>query len=183
MADTCLEEKLVALLEGARNINISIDHTSAVSNDISSLDALERLIQTLATLNREREADAIRIARDQCLESKTHGGLGLDLANSNRAGGKEENHDAILFEVEVWLEALNSEDRARGLRPSITSKPASRGPMTLSEKILAHHAVTTLPTHGPMVGDTIRVGVDWVISSELAWAVSTITVQVFPTKP
>lgn len=179
----CLEGKLLALLEGARNIKISIDHASAASNDQSSLDALEKLIQTLATQNREREADAIRIARDQCLESKTHGGLGLDLASTNPAAGSGDNHDAILFQVEVWLEALNSEDRAGCLRPSITSKPASRRPLTLSEKIIAHHAVTALPVLGPTIGDTVRVCVDWVISSELAWAVSTITLQSFPVHP
>ena len=172
-----LEEKLVTLLEKARNINISAIHASAAAKNKSSLDALERIIQTLSSQSRNREADAVRIARDQCLESKAHGGLGLDLADTNNSGGNEDVHEAILFQTEVWLEALNSEDRARRLRPGITSKPAGRRPMTLSEKILAHHAVSTLPSEGPTVGDTVRVRVDWVISSELAWAVSRTTMR------
>ena len=166
-----LEAKLVALLERVRDIKISPDYALVATNS-SWLYALESLIQTLATQRRDREADAVRIARDQCLENKMHGGLGLDLEATNVSGGNNDIHETILFEIEVWLEALNSEDRARILRPSITSKPACRRSMTLSEKILAHHSVTALPTEGPTVGDTIRVCVDWIISSELAWAVS-----------
>ena len=108
-----------------------------------------------------------------------HGGLGLDPEATNVPGGKIDYQETLLFEIEVWLEALNSEDRARVLRPSITSKPACRRSMTLSEKILAHHAVTALPTKGPTIGDTFRVCVDWIISSELAWAVSNTSLKRF----
>ena len=170
-----LEAKLVALLERVRDIKISPEYASAATNR-NWLYALESLIQTLTTQRKDREAHAVRIARDQCLESKVHGGLGLDVEVS---GGNSDIHKTLLFEIEVWLEALNSEDRARILRPSITCKPASRRSMTLSEKILAHHAVTALPTEGPTVEDTVRVGVDWIISSELAWAVSITSLKLF----
>ncbi|KAL9104372.1 MAG: hypothetical protein Q9163_000672 [Psora crenata] len=164
-----LETKLVALLERVRDIKIAPEYASAATKR-SCLYALESLIQSLGTQRRDREAHAVRIARDQCLESKVHGGLGLDLEATNVSGGNNDIHETLLFEIEVWLEALNSEDRARILRPSIASKPACRRSMTLSEKILAHHAVTALPTEGPTVDDTVRVSVDWIISSELAWA-------------
>ena len=171
MDEAGLDVKLVALLERVRDLKISPEYSSAAPNG-SCLYALESLIQTLTTQRRDREAVAIRVARDQCLESKVHGGLGLDLEATNLSGGDNDFHGTILFEVEVWLEAPNSEDRARVPRPSITSKPVCRRSMTLSEKILAHHAVIALPKEGPMVNDTLRVCVDWIISSELAWAVS-----------
>ena len=173
-----LEAKLVALLERVRDIKIPPEFASAAAKR-SWLYTLDSLIQTLTTDCRDREADSIRIARDQCLESKVHGGLGLDLETMNVSGGNDDIHKSLLFEIEVWLEALNSEDRARVLRPSITSKPAGRRSMTLSEKILAHHAVTALPAEGPRVDDTVRVSVDWIISSELAWEVSNNTLQTF----
>ncbi|KAL8783497.1 MAG: hypothetical protein Q9213_004593 [Squamulea squamosa] len=164
------QEKLVALLQKARHIDIPTDNASAAAENTSPLDTLDSLIRTLSDHSKQREANAFRIAQDQCLESKTHGGLGLNLADENSSGDIDALHQTVLFQVEVWLEALNSEDRAKVLRSGLTSKPAGRRPMTLSEKILAHHAVTVLPAQGPTVGDTVRVCVDWVISSELAWA-------------
>ena len=41
-------------------------------------------------------------------------------------------------------------------------------PMTLTQKILAHHAVN-LERPWAQAGDILRVRVDWTIASELAW--------------
>lgn len=41
-------------------------------------------------------------------------------------------------------------------------------PMTLTQKILAHHAVR-LPLPWAQAGDVLQIGVDWTIASELAW--------------
>jgi 3-isopropylmalate dehydratase small subunit len=41
-------------------------------------------------------------------------------------------------------------------------------PMTLTQKILAHHAVT-LPRPWVQTGDILQIRVDWTIASELAW--------------
>ena len=43
--------------------------------------------------------------------------------------------------------------------------------MTLSEKILDHHSIDPLTTKEMAVGDIVRTSVDWVVASELAWAV------------
>src|SRR6516162_529694 len=57
-------------------------------------------------------------------------------------------------------------------RPTDEGAPAMPGadrhPMTLTQKVLAHHA---LGLTRPYVeaGDTLRVRVDWTIASELAW--------------
>src|SRR5258708_7797365 len=52
--------------------------------------------------------------------------------------------------------------------PSIPSSNTDRRPMTLTQKILAQHAVGS---QRPWVetGDMLRVRVDWTIASELAW--------------
>ncbi|HZH04834.1 MAG TPA: aconitase family protein [Myxococcaceae bacterium] len=46
--------------------------------------------------------------------------------------------------------------------------PPTRKPMTLTQKILAHHA-RNLPRPWVETGDVIQIGVDWTIASELAW--------------
>ncbi len=43
-----------------------------------------------------------------------------------------------------------------------------RRPMTLTQKILAHHAIG-LPRPWVQAGDVLRIRVDWTIASELAW--------------
>src|SRR5688500_15174742 len=47
------------------------------------------------------------------------------------------------------------------------SHPASH-PMTLTQKILAHHA-RGLPRPWVQAGDIVQIRVDWTIASELAW--------------
>src|SRR5262249_55648998 len=49
------------------------------------------------------------------------------------------------------------------MTPSVATRP-----MTLTQKILAHHAVN-LPRPWVQVGDMLQVRVDWTIASELAW--------------
>jgi 3-isopropylmalate dehydratase small subunit len=49
-----------------------------------------------------------------------------------------------------------------------TQKAQQSEPMTLTQKILAHHAVT-LPRLWAQTGDMLRIRVDWTIASELAW--------------
>ena len=45
---------------------------------------------------------------------------------------------------------------------------ATAKPMTLTQKILAQHAVR-LPRPWVETGDMLRIKVDWTIASELAW--------------
>src|SRR5690606_40142360 len=44
----------------------------------------------------------------------------------------------------------------------------TRRPMTLTQKILAHHAIG-LTRPWVQAGDVVQVRVDWTIASELAW--------------
>ena len=48
------------------------------------------------------------------------------------------------------------------------SNPTNRKPMTLTQKILAHHA-QNLSRPWVQAGDVLQIRVDWTIASELAW--------------
>src|SRR5688500_9943642 len=48
------------------------------------------------------------------------------------------------------------------------STKSKRQSMTLTQKILAHHAIG-LPRPWVEAGDILRIRVDWTIASELAW--------------
>ena len=129
---------------------------------------LQRTASDLLNDGRDREAGAVQTAINQCLEDAFHGGLGI----SKDAPFTKELREAVAFQLEVWLESLNSEDRSRKPLSPLPLRPAGRRPMTLSQKILAHHAISSIAPEALATGDLVRVAVDWVITSELAWAVS-----------
>src|SRR4051812_22850074 len=64
------------------------------------------------------------------------------------------------------LRSLTSHWRADSLFPLMAT--AQTHPMTLTEKILAHHA-KGLKRPWVQAGDIVRIKVDWTIASELAW--------------
>jgi hypothetical protein len=129
--------------------------------------ALNHIKSLLTDSGYAREALAIDNALDHCLASKDDGGLGFSLNDTTT----ETIQEAMLFQVDIWLEALNSEDRTRHLPKGLLNVPPGRRPMTLTEKILVHHSIDPLAVEGPVVGEVLRISVDWVVTSELAWAV------------
>ena len=71
------------------------------------------------------------------------------------------------FLVTAWLEALNSNDRAKSPPQPLLDPPAGRRGMTIFEKILAMHDVDRCGPVKP--GDIVTVDVDRVIASEASW--------------
>lgn len=108
------------------------------------------------------------------MTSPDYGGMGL--ARSDAAGGGEreisdEDRAELVFLVSAWLESLNSADRARRtLQPVAGPAPQGRRAMNVTEKIFAFHDVESKGWVRP--GEMIRVGVDWIMSSEQSWHVS-----------
>lgn len=109
-----------------------------------------------------------------CRQPTILGGLGL----LDAASVTPEQESEILFLSSAWLEALNSADRAKSLPVLLAHRPDIRRGMTLSEKIFAMHDITRKGFVVP--GELIRVDVDWVIASEVSWAVRSDTRQMFP---
>lgn len=93
------------------------------------------------------------------------GGLGYSL--DAELGAKEEAE--VLFLVSAWLESLNSADRSKSPATPLLGRPKGRRGMTLSEKIFAAHDIARTGEVKP--GDVVRVDVDWIMASELSWAV------------
>lgn len=164
-----LEPDVKNLLHKVRKIDQFQLSQNASSNKFDNfVTLLKRITTDLAKAGYDREADVLQTAVNQCLDDKFHGGLGMSVD----AALTKELREAVAFQVEVWLESLNSEDRSRKPPSPLPFRPTGRWPMTLSQKILAHHTISNMAPEGVTVGDLVRVSIDWVISSELAWAVS-----------
>jgi hypothetical protein len=56
--------------------------------------------------------------------------------------------------------------------PTIDVRSKKTKPMNLAQKILAQHTIGGCQIKGLAIGDVVRVGVDWIIASELSWSVS-----------
>lgn len=93
------------------------------------------------------------------------GGLGISKHDSLTVQQQSE----ILFLVDAWLESLNSADREKSIPCRLIQRPEGRRGMTISEKIFAMHDLNHKGFVAP--GDIIRVHVDWILASEVSWAV------------
>lgn len=174
--DKSLISQILDLLRSIRKINIQyVDQAgpNIINFETSSQDSLQsigQLSSALAANGNVAESDALENAIAKCLERREFGGLGLSQSGDIPKGCLEE----VLFLVDAWLEAINSQERARKTLLPVAVKSQETKPMTLAEKIFAHHTIGGCPAEGLKVGDMVRVSVDWVISSELSWKVSTL---------
>jgi hypothetical protein len=102
------------------------------------------------------------------VDKKAFGGLGL-----GRSGpATPSDYEEVLFLIEAWLESLNSQEKATTQLSTVDVRSAETKPMNLAQKIFAHHTIGGCTIEGLAIGDLVRVGVDWVIASELSWSVS-----------
>jgi hypothetical protein len=129
------------------------------------LKQLESLSAILISSGLDREAAVMREVHQISTTPTAFGGLGLS------AGHGTSSHDEseLLFLVSAHLESLNSRERAQEPTAPLPARPDGRRGMTLSEKIFAAHDVDGRGEVKP--GDIIRVDVDWILASELSWAV------------
>ncbi|KAL0941577.1 aconitase [Colletotrichum truncatum] len=131
------------------------------------------------------EAEAIAHVAQLCTTDPELGGLGIaadavvwtpDHAPSDttaEAVKKEALLQEVEFLVEAWLSAISSrEDASQQARPVLRKRlgtPSDARPMTLTEKIMVYHAFSLPSPRGVKPGDVVRVSLDWVIASEVAW--------------
>ncbi|KAH8898952.1 aconitase iron-sulfur domain-containing protein [Thozetella sp. PMI_491] len=158
MASTTAQ--VLGLVETTRGVKLA----EAAGNESHPIMAIEAVSAALKANGNEREADALQQVVTIAITSPDYGGKGL-----SKEGGEisEEDKNELLFLVSAWLEALNSQDRARPVLVPVTSRPAGRRPMNVTEKIFAMHDVASKGYVQP--GEMIRVAVDWIMSSELSW--------------
>jgi hypothetical protein len=140
--------------------------TSTASYNI--VEALSALSSALTRISRRREAGAIDQVLEKAVDKKAFGGLGLSSSRS----ATPSDYGEVLFLTEAWLESLNSQEKAATQLSTINVRSTETRPMSLAQKIFAHHAIGGCTIEGLAIGDLVRVGVDWIIASELSWSVS-----------
>ncbi|KAL0940267.1 3-isopropylmalate dehydratase large subunit 2 [Colletotrichum truncatum] len=140
-----------------RCLRLPIDEQS---NPIATLCSLETYLKQTG---KNVEACAIAEVINIATSSPDYGGMGL---SRNEILSAKDGDELILL-TSAWLESLNSAERRGGPIVPLASRPATRRPMNVTEKIFALHDVDQ--PGWVRTGDIIRVSVDWVMASEATW--------------
>jgi hypothetical protein len=181
-----LESKLRDLLSRIRNVDLdalSLDAVGSTGTVAAAAAAtipglLARYADALRRGHRPAEADALDQVREKVVDKKAFGGLGLP--EDSIVAATPAQVGETLFLAEAWLEGINSRERAADFLAGCRPKAAEgTRPMTLAEKIFAQHVVGEKPAKGLAAGDVVRVGIDWILASELSWQVSTMRVYIY----
>ncbi|KAI1340845.1 3-isopropylmalate dehydratase large subunit 2 [Xylariaceae sp. FL0016] len=157
MATESIIPQLVALLETTRGAKVQCR-----SEEPHPVKALQIVAGTIKDTH-PRECEALLHVFSIAVTSPDYGGLGLSESDTT----SQTDRDEIVFLASAWLESLNSADRASHQRTPQATRPRTRRPMNVTEKIFALHAVPSRGSVQP--GDMIRVSVDWIMASEFSW--------------
>ncbi|KIV94048.1 hypothetical protein PV10_05205 [Exophiala mesophila] len=155
--------------EHSREISRQPNSVTIDSADpVSWFEGVTQLLDEILCL--KDEAEALRSALQRTTDPIEF--IGSDLKPISQGGQTPTDIfcDEVLRQYSRFLEAANSAKRASISDDTTLAKPLSgRRPLSLVEKILAHHAVgLEKPEVRP--GDMICVSVDWTLTSELLWA-------------
>ncbi|KIW15364.1 hypothetical protein PV08_05410 [Exophiala spinifera] len=161
------DRRLQELLSQCRNIDARALTLESAAASASIPDVLSRYIEALEKGGKAAEAEALEQVREKVVDSTNFGGLGL---SSRTTEATPEQVSESLFLVEAWLDSVTSAERAKGFLSYLPAAVPGTKPMTLAEKIFAQHVIGDKPAHGLVAGDVVRVGVDWILASELSWA-------------
>ena len=154
-------QALDSLLQATRNLSLSKAMRTSNQTNIPSI--LTQLIPSLQSTS-PTDADAITLALEKITDSPQHGGLGISSSTTPTAA----HYEDTLFLLSAYLTALNN-TRQSFTATIPTPLPATK-PMTLTQKIFAAHSLSPLPDTGLSTASVVRVGLDWVLASELSWS-------------
>lgn len=113
------------------------------------------------------EADAIDQVFEKATKSPNYGGVGLSSTSAPTPSQLSE----VKFLVDAWLQSITSAEGSNSYLSTTPTRSANAKPMTLAQKIFTQHALASPQAqYGLAVGDVVRVGVDWILASELSWA-------------
>ncbi len=160
------ELKCISLINEVSGVKIfSVNQEPSTDKTPNLLRFLQTCGEDLRQHGVTKVCDALEEVVQRCTTHPDFGGYGMGIDGQLQP----QQQDDVVFLCSAFLEALKSAARAR-LRPlPLKSRPAGRRGMTMSEKIFAMHDVSRKGYVQP--GDTIQVDVDWVLASELSWAV------------
>ncbi|KAJ5810975.1 aconitase iron-sulfur domain-containing protein [Penicillium robsamsonii] len=139
---------------------------------VTNIDAfITHLSNELDAGGSPADASTLRYVLDLCHTEIERGGLGFSEARCIDWSLSQMKLQDLQDLLEAWLESLNSAESGRCLPAPLSVKASATRPMTLAEKILAHHAFSLPSAHGLKSGDFVRTSVDWIVASELSWVV------------
>ncbi|KAJ5374368.1 aconitase iron-sulfur domain-containing protein [Penicillium concentricum] len=139
---------------------------------VTNIDAfITHLSNELDAGGSPADASTLRYVLDLCYTETERGGLGFSEAGCIDWSLSQMQLQHLQDLLEAWLESLNSAESGRCLPAPLSVKASATRPMTLAEKILAHHAFSLPSAHGLKSGDFVRTSVDWIVASELSWVV------------
>lgn len=144
--------------------------SSSIATNIDSF--ITHISDELDANSRPADASTLRYVLDLCHTEKERGGLGFSETPCMEWSLTQRQFEDLRNLFEAWLESLNSVESGRSLPATLSVKASATKPMTLAEKILAHHAFLLPSALGLESGDFVRTSVDWIIASELSWVVS-----------
>ena len=147
-----------------------------VANPVGAILSLAMMLRY--SLDLPVEAQAVEDAVRRVLDDVSIGGFGFRTADLGGCVSTAQFTDKVCevlreilgkLDAEEFLPTADVASKAIPTLPVPVSVHTGRRPMTLCEKILAHHAVD-LPAPGHVKpGDMICVKVDWTLASELTW--------------
>ena len=160
--------KCIHMIEDAAMVKCAIIHDYGNPQSGNVLQVLQSIASTLNARGKKMIAEALEEVVYRCLTLEDFGGYGMDID----AMLNPQQEADITFLCSAYLEAVKSAARAQSKPAPLKSRPAGRPGMTMAEKIFAMHDVSRKGYVRP--GDIIQVDVDWVLASELSWAVSLV---------
>lgn len=173
---TTAEQDCLSALSAAKPVSFKseIRKEGKGSNVDLNLVGFLELIESSITSHRDLDelSVALRSVIQSCLLPGDFGGM--DLTPSVPLSVETEAQ--IVFLLSTYLEAAKSAERSRHAPKPLKTRPEGRKSMTMAEKIFAAHDVSR--KGWVEAGEVVQVDVDWILASELSWAVS--TTRAFP---
>jgi hypothetical protein len=167
VVDHTFDTQVRNLISRARKLDLDALKIESAQSELSIDEVVLRYSEALRKISKTAEADALDDAREKIIDSKNFGGLELRGVTKLSA----EQQSEALFLVESWLETITSREKSLNYLSCRTSSLPGVRPMTTAQKIFAQHVIGEKPKHGLAAGDVVRIGVDWILSSELSWGV------------
>lgn len=162
-ADAATEFKtfITKLLADKRGIDLPGSRHESIAGVLSDT------VQKLYAASRTLEADALDQVHDKVTRPASLGGLGL----ADNVAPEPQQYEEVLFLCDAYIQSVQSQELSQSYLNTNPTRAHGTKPMTLAQKIFTQHALgSDEAKHGLPVGEVVRVGVDWVIASELSWA-------------
>ncbi|KAI9711056.1 MAG: hypothetical protein M1828_001983 [Chrysothrix sp. TS-e1954] len=165
-------DTVLQTLTSIRKVKYEVVDSQMSDGGVPMVDETLDFAATLASIasalkqsGHPKEAEALARSIEHCTDDKRDGGWQI----STTTALDKQSAEKIKASIEAWLSSLNAAEQTRRLPMALKEKPAQRKPMTLAQKIFAHHAIGAPSPDELAIGDVVRFSCDWVMASELSY--------------